>query len=364
MPSDLLSSAASPREDSSFASLSAAAPRPSRGAGASSPSALTSARSSACCSVGHVQPEPVERDPDRVDAALLAEHDPSLGADELRGVRLDRRRVVELRRDRARLAGEERLAGHRLPRRQRVSRHARRRGARARAPASGRAASGCRRAPRARVRPRRGRRSRRARPCRSRFPAPTSRPPARRRSPPLSRARSRRARASAPGRRPARARGRRGALRPPGVAMPRVSTTTISAAPGLDGRGVDAVEELEVGARGVDAEERDVDPVLGGERDGAPDPVEHRLARDAERVELAVGDRALDHGRAYADLDERRRRRPARRARSPRPRRADRRRRSSRPRGSRRRRRAGSPPRSGRYPPRRVPSRSRASRRA
>ena len=178
------------------------------------PCAFTSARSSACRSVGHVEAEPFERDPDRVDAALLAEHDPSLRADELGGVRLDRRRVVELRRDRARLAGEERLAGHGLPGRQRRRRHARRRGARARAPASGRAASGCRRAPRARARPRRGRRSRRARPCRSRCPAPTSRPPARPRSPPRCRARSRRGRASAPGRRAGRARGRRAAPPP------------------------------------------------------------------------------------------------------------------------------------------------------
>src|SRR5881409_3060380 len=37
-------------------------------------------------------------DPDRVEPALLAEHDPALGADELGRVRLDRGRVVELRR--------------------------------------------------------------------------------------------------------------------------------------------------------------------------------------------------------------------------------------------------------------------------
>ena len=40
----------------------------------------------------------------------------ALGRDELRRVRLDRRRVVELARDRAALAAVERLAGHRLPR--------------------------------------------------------------------------------------------------------------------------------------------------------------------------------------------------------------------------------------------------------
>ena len=49
-------------------------------------------------------------------AALLAEHDRALGRDELGRVRLDRRRVVELARDRAALAPVERLAGHRLPR--------------------------------------------------------------------------------------------------------------------------------------------------------------------------------------------------------------------------------------------------------
>src|SRR5512146_1209878 len=55
-------------------------------------------------------------DPDRVDAALLAEHDPALGGDDLRGVGLDRRRIVELARDRARLAGEEVVADQRLVR--------------------------------------------------------------------------------------------------------------------------------------------------------------------------------------------------------------------------------------------------------
>ena len=45
----------------------------------------------------------------------------------------------------------------------------------------------------------------------------------------------------------------------------------------------------------VDAEEGDVDPVLGGEARSRRDPLEHRLARDAERLELQVGDRRLDH---------------------------------------------------------------------
>src|SRR5512145_3393823 len=71
---------------------------------------------------GHVQPELGDLDPDRVEPALLAEDDPPLGAHELRGVRLYRGRVVELRRDRARLAREEVLAGHRLPGLQRRAR--------------------------------------------------------------------------------------------------------------------------------------------------------------------------------------------------------------------------------------------------
>src|SRR5512145_2942868 len=57
-----------------------------------------------------VQPEPLHRDADRVEPALLTEHDSPLGAHELRGVRLDRGRVVELRRDRPGLAREERVA--------------------------------------------------------------------------------------------------------------------------------------------------------------------------------------------------------------------------------------------------------------
>ena len=35
------------------------------------------------------------------------------------------------------------------------------------------------------------------------------------------------------------------------------------------------------------------------------DPLEHRVARDADRVELQVGDRRLDHREADAELDER-----------------------------------------------------------
>ena len=66
--------------------------------------------------LGHVEPELLRLDADRVEPALLAEHDRALRRDELGRVRLDRLRVVELRRDRAGLAPVERLAGHRLPR--------------------------------------------------------------------------------------------------------------------------------------------------------------------------------------------------------------------------------------------------------
>src|SRR5690349_882180 len=69
----------------------------------------------------HVEAELLRLDPDRVQPALLAQHDPALGRDELRRVRLDRRRVVELARDRAALAAEERLAGDGLPRLERIA---------------------------------------------------------------------------------------------------------------------------------------------------------------------------------------------------------------------------------------------------
>src|SRR5262245_18918089 len=61
-------------------------------------------------------------DPDRVDAALLAEHDAALRRDDVRRVRLDRRRVVELARDRAGLAPEEVVADERLVRLELVAR--------------------------------------------------------------------------------------------------------------------------------------------------------------------------------------------------------------------------------------------------
>src|SRR5215218_8050651 len=70
----------------------------------------------------NVEPELLRLDPDRVEPALLAEHDLALRVHELRGVRLDRRRVVELARDGTALAAEERLPGDRLPRLERVAR--------------------------------------------------------------------------------------------------------------------------------------------------------------------------------------------------------------------------------------------------
>src|SRR5215210_4198189 len=72
--------------------------------------------------LGHVEPELVGLDPDRVEPALLAEHDPALGANELGGVRLDRGRIVELTRDGAAFAAEERFAGDRLPGLERIAR--------------------------------------------------------------------------------------------------------------------------------------------------------------------------------------------------------------------------------------------------
>ena len=74
---------------------------------------------------------------------------------------------------------------------------------------------------------------------------------------------------------------------------------------GLDRAAVDLLVEAGIGAGRVDAEERGVDPVLGGEAHRVGDPPEHLLAADADRVELEVGDRRLDHRGAHAELDER-----------------------------------------------------------
>ena len=48
-----------------------------------------------------------------------------------------------------------------------------------------------------------------------------------------------------------------------------------------------------------------MDSLLRGERHRRGDPAEHLLARNADCVQLEVGDRRLDHGRAHAELDER-----------------------------------------------------------
>ena len=73
----------------------------------------------------------------------------------------------------------------------------------------------------------------------------------------------------------------------------------------LDGRLVHRLEVRQIRARAVDAEERDGDALIDRVRDRVNDALEHRLAVDAERVELEVGDRRLDHARADAELDER-----------------------------------------------------------
>ena len=73
----------------------------------------------------------------------------------------------------------------------------------------------------------------------------------------------------------------------------------------LDGRFVHRLEVRQIRARAVDAEERDGDALIDRVRDRVNDALEHRLAVDAERVELEVGDRRLDHARADAELDER-----------------------------------------------------------
>src|SRR5262249_22881548 len=67
-----------------------------------------------------VEAELLGLDPDRVESAFLSENDLALGAHELRRVRLDRRRVVELAGDPPALAAEEGFTGYRLPRLERI----------------------------------------------------------------------------------------------------------------------------------------------------------------------------------------------------------------------------------------------------
>src|SRR3954447_6953604 len=73
----------------------------------------------------------------------------------------------------------------------------------------------------------------------------------------------------------------------------------------LDRALVDLLVEVRLGAGRVDAKERRVDPVLDREAHRGRDPVEHLLARDADRLELQVRDRRFDHRRAHAQLDQR-----------------------------------------------------------
>src|SRR5262245_12705300 len=68
--------------------------------------------------VRNVEAELGDLDADRVESALLAEDDASLRADELRRVRLDRRRVVELCGHRPGLTREEVVSRHCFPRRE------------------------------------------------------------------------------------------------------------------------------------------------------------------------------------------------------------------------------------------------------
>ena len=242
----------------------------------SAPSCFTRASSSARLLLGNVEAELGALDPDRVEAGLLAEHERAVGADEVGRVRLDRRRVVELRRDGARLAAEERLADERLPRLELVARQLAH--ARETPRARGRAAGSCSTpysAPSASATS-----GRLALPARSPMPlivpwihvapactAATAAAVARPKSlwpcqwigtsTQLATARRRGTRPPRASRRRA-CRRRRPRARPP---RPRSCTTRS--------------RKLEVGARPVHAEVRDGDVVLGGERDGLADALEH-----------------------------------------------------------------------------------------
>ena len=74
--------------------------------------------------------------------------------------------------------------------------------------------------------------------------------------------------------------------------------------PRFDRGFVCALEEAKLGARAVDAEEGDRDPLRRREGDGLADPAEHVVVRDAQRRELRVRDRALDDRRAHPQLGE------------------------------------------------------------
>src|SRR4051794_20104403 len=87
------------------------------------PELLHAGEQRALCFVVEVEPELLRLDPDRVDPALLAEHDSSPSRDDVGRVRLDRLRVVELACNRTRLPSEEIVADERLGRLQLVAGH-------------------------------------------------------------------------------------------------------------------------------------------------------------------------------------------------------------------------------------------------
>src|SRR6266404_4081666 len=199
----------------------------------------------------NVEPELLRLDADRVQPALLPQHDAALRRDELRRVRLDRRWIVELRCDRAGLAAKKRLARHRLPRLELVAGellHARRHVAHALE---------------LQVRLDTVERAQRERELAEvRVAGALSHAVDRPLDPRRTRAR-------------------------------------------LDRGHIHALVEVELGACRVDAEERRVDAVLRREAHRGRDPAEHLLAVDSDRVQLQIGDRRLDHGRVHAELDER-----------------------------------------------------------
>src|SRR6266404_1023264 len=254
----------------------------------------------------NVEPELLRLDADRVQPALLPQHDAALRRDELRRVRLDRRWIVELRCDRAGLAAKKRLARHRLPRLELVAGellHARRhvahalelqvrldtveRAQRERELAEVRVAGALSHAVDRPLDPRRTRAHR----CHG----------GRRREPEVVV--------------PVKMHGHiradpferladelRDCLRRRDAE--RVDDDDLVRAR-LDRGHIHALVEVELGACRVDAEERRVDAVLRREAHRGRDPAEHLLAVDSDRVQLQIGDRRLDHGRVHAELDER-----------------------------------------------------------
>src|SRR5829696_1351892 len=245
-------------------------------------------------------------DADRVEPALLPEHDAAIGGDELRRVGLDRRRVVELARDGRALATEQRLARDRLPRLELVAREL--------AHALGHPTH----VVEAEVRLDAVERAQREGDLREvrvagALPHAVDRPVHPRG-------------AGADGGDGARGRDAEVVV---AVEVDRnVASDELDGLPdevgdrlgrryservhdhdlarsGLDGGRVDTAIEVGLGAARVDAEERGVNSVVGGEAHRARDPVDHLLARDTDRVELEVGDRRLDHRVADAELDER-----------------------------------------------------------